>query len=131
MTDGQLPLRQCLHPEACTKDIKLPTYYWRFCDLRKEYSRYRSGDISQALIAINDAKKLQTLPPTTPLPNSISEMVTGAYCTSSKTLRFGYYWLLTANPFRLISGKTCLRFPIKVVSHNVCRHLVAGRCLSY
>nr|CAD7263609.1 unnamed protein product [Timema shepardi] len=25
VTDGQLPLRQCLHPEACTKNLELPT----------------------------------------------------------------------------------------------------------
>lgn len=40
VTDGQLPLRQCLHPEACRKDIELPFYYTTFHDLRKEVSRY-------------------------------------------------------------------------------------------
>ncbi|XP_045505455.1 RNA-binding protein fusilli isoform X1 [Colias croceus] len=39
VTDGQPPLRQCLHPEACSKDLSLPTYYARFHDLRKEYVR--------------------------------------------------------------------------------------------
>ncbi|CAH2237705.1 jg11381 [Pararge aegeria aegeria] len=39
VTDGQPPLRQCLHPEACSKDLNLPTYYARFHDLRKEYVR--------------------------------------------------------------------------------------------
>ncbi|XP_041975245.1 RNA-binding protein fusilli isoform X2 [Aricia agestis] len=39
VTDGQPPLRQCLHPEACGKDIMLPTYYARFHDLRKEFVR--------------------------------------------------------------------------------------------
>ncbi|CAH2057108.1 unnamed protein product, partial [Iphiclides podalirius] len=39
VTDGQPPLRQCLHPEACGKEINLPTYYARFHDLRKEYVR--------------------------------------------------------------------------------------------
>lgn len=77
VTDGQLPLRQSLHPEACTKDIKLPAYYWRFSDLRKEYVRHRSGDTSQALVALNEVKKLQTLAPTTPLPASINDMFTG------------------------------------------------------
>lgn len=77
VTDGQLPLRQSLHPEACTKDIKLPAYYWRFSDLRKEYVRHRSGDVSQALVALSEAKKLQTLAPTTPLPASINDMFTG------------------------------------------------------
>lgn len=40
VTDGQLPLRQCLHPEACRKDIELPFYYTTFHDLRKEVARY-------------------------------------------------------------------------------------------
>ncbi|CAB3229585.1 unnamed protein product [Arctia plantaginis] len=39
VTDGQPPLRQCLHPEACSKELSLPTYYARFHDLRKEYVR--------------------------------------------------------------------------------------------
>ncbi|XP_052741145.1 RNA-binding protein fusilli isoform X1 [Bicyclus anynana] len=39
VTDGQPPLRQCLHPEACSKELDLPTYYARFHDLRKEYVR--------------------------------------------------------------------------------------------
>lgn len=40
ITDGQLPLRQCLHPEACTKDLELPPYYCTFHDLRKEVTRF-------------------------------------------------------------------------------------------
>ena len=37
VTDGQLHLRQCLFPEAQRKNIKLPNYYYKFHDLRKEY----------------------------------------------------------------------------------------------
>lgn len=37
VTEGQLPLRQCVHPEASTKDIKLPEYYYSFFDLKKEF----------------------------------------------------------------------------------------------
>lgn len=40
VTDGQLPLRQCLNPEACRKDIDLPYYYSAFHDLRKEVARF-------------------------------------------------------------------------------------------
>lgn len=40
VTDGQLPLRQCLHPEACRKEIDLPSYYTAFHDLRKEVCRF-------------------------------------------------------------------------------------------
>ena len=37
VTDGQLHLRQCLHPEACSKSMELPHYYWAFHDLRKQF----------------------------------------------------------------------------------------------
>ncbi|XP_063218030.1 RNA-binding protein fusilli isoform X2 [Bacillus rossius redtenbacheri] len=40
VTDGQLPLRQCLHPEACSKGMELPTYYAVFNDLRKEFQAF-------------------------------------------------------------------------------------------
>ena len=48
VTDGQLPLRQCLHREACRKDMDLPYYYTMFHDLRKEVARYTNK--SEALI---------------------------------------------------------------------------------
>ncbi|XP_012276396.1 RNA-binding protein fusilli isoform X2 [Orussus abietinus] len=38
IVDGQAPLRQCLHPESCNKDIELPTHYTLFHDLRKEFA---------------------------------------------------------------------------------------------
>ncbi|XP_018574554.1 RNA-binding protein fusilli isoform X2 [Anoplophora glabripennis] len=51
ITDGQLPLRQCLHPEACRKDIDLPLYYSKFHDLRKEVARFtgKSDDPPQSV----------------------------------------------------------------------------------
>ncbi|KAL5286450.1 ESRP2 family protein [Megaselia abdita] len=75
ITDGQLPLRQCLHPESCSKDIELPQYYNKFSDLRKEFGRFKSGDYSRALVPLKDIKKLLQVP-TPSLPQSISEMVT-------------------------------------------------------
>lgn len=48
VVDGQAPMRQCLHPEACNKDIELPEHYNYFYDLRKDfvecYSSY--GELS-------------------------------------------------------------------------------------
>lgn len=50
VVDGQAPLRQCLHPEACNKDIELPNYYTLFHDLRKEFMTcYSSQDELSAL----------------------------------------------------------------------------------
>jgi hypothetical protein len=40
VTDGQLPLRQCLHPEACSKNIQLSEFYESFFDLRKEFCAF-------------------------------------------------------------------------------------------
>ena len=38
VVDGQLPIRQCLFPEATRKGITMPPYYYRFHDLRKEFA---------------------------------------------------------------------------------------------
>lgn len=47
ITDGQLHLRQVLHPEACTKGITLPSYFSSFYDLRKEFKKfYRNPSIN-------------------------------------------------------------------------------------
>lgn len=40
VTDGQLHLRQVLHPEAIKKGITLPPYCYRFFDVRKEFRKY-------------------------------------------------------------------------------------------
>lgn len=37
VVDGQASMRQCLHPEACNKDIELPEHYNYFHDLRKDF----------------------------------------------------------------------------------------------
>ncbi|XP_017077895.1 RNA-binding protein fusilli isoform X4 [Drosophila eugracilis] len=81
VTDGQLPLRQCLHREASAKDVELPTYYNRFSDLRKEFLRYKSGDLARALVPVKDVKKMLQAP-TQPMPQSIAEML-GELNTSS------------------------------------------------
>ncbi|XP_023947835.2 RNA-binding protein fusilli-like [Bicyclus anynana] len=60
VTDGQPPLRQCLHPEACSKNLDLPSYYARFHDLRKEYVR------AYTLRAINPNAKRAPPPPDHP-----------------------------------------------------------------
>ncbi|XP_016985349.1 RNA-binding protein fusilli isoform X4 [Drosophila rhopaloa] len=81
VTDGQLPLRQCLHREASAKDVELPAYYNRFSDLRKEFLRYKSGDLARALVPVKDVKKMLQAP-TLPMPQSIAEML-GELNTSS------------------------------------------------
>ncbi|XP_017040588.1 RNA-binding protein fusilli isoform X4 [Drosophila ficusphila] len=74
VTDGQLPLRQCLHREASAKDVELPAYYNRFSDLRKEFLRYKSGDLARALVPVKDVKKMLQAP-ALPMPQSIAEML--------------------------------------------------------
>lgn len=88
ITDGQLPLRQCLHPEACAKDIELPNYYCKFSDLRKEFVRYKSAGLSRALVPIKDVKNLSNMPPLPAQPSSISEMISG------KMIYYYYYLLI-------------------------------------
>lgn len=70
ITDGQLPLRQCLHPEACAKDIDLPAYYCRFIDLRKEFTRY---------ISFVKKNSNPNMPQSITQPASIAEMVKGSF----------------------------------------------------
>ncbi|KAK8382546.1 hypothetical protein O3P69_015425 [Scylla paramamosain] len=47
VTDGQLHLRQVLHPKALSRNFTLPDYYNSFYDLRKEFkSFYHSEDMA-------------------------------------------------------------------------------------
>lgn len=68
-----MPLRQCLHPEACAKDIELPNYFCKFSDLRKEFVRFKSMDASRAIIPLKDAPNM----PLQTQPMSIADMITG------------------------------------------------------
>lgn len=81
VTDGPLPLRQCLHPEACAKDIELPSYYCRYSDLKKEFVKCKSSttpDLSRALIPVKDVSKLPNMPmPTVSLSHCIADMIKG------------------------------------------------------
>ncbi|RZF48745.1 hypothetical protein LSTR_LSTR013829 [Laodelphax striatellus] len=54
ITDGQLPLRQCLHPEACTKNITLPDYYCSFYDLRKHFRHFYNVPEDQEFKSVKD-----------------------------------------------------------------------------
>ncbi|XP_077284388.1 epithelial splicing regulatory protein fusilli [Arctopsyche grandis] len=45
ITDGQLPFRQCLHPQACSRSIPLPSYFCRFHDLHKEFLKAYSCNL--------------------------------------------------------------------------------------
>lgn len=87
ITDGQLPLRQCLHPEACAKDIELPNYFCKFSDLRKEYVRFKSGDLSRALVAIKDVPNMPALPAQ---PTCIADMIAGNPFELSAIVFIGY-----------------------------------------
>lgn len=53
VTDGQYPLRQCLHPESCNKNIDLAPYYNAFHDLRKDFRGFYS-----APDAVNSIKEM-------------------------------------------------------------------------
>ncbi|XP_067628955.1 RNA-binding protein fusilli-like [Eurosta solidaginis] len=87
ITDGQLPLRQCMHREASTKDIWLPNYYNHFCDLRKEFLKFKSGDLSRALVPVRDIKKILQIP-AIQTPQSIGEMMKELNIPSSEEQEF-------------------------------------------
>ncbi|XP_037874125.1 RNA-binding protein fusilli isoform X2 [Bombyx mori] len=69
VTDGQPPLRQCLHPEACSKELVLPAYYARFHDLRKEYVR------AYTLRAVAPPRTQAPPPPPPDHPSSLLDML--------------------------------------------------------
>jgi epithelial splicing regulatory protein 1/2 len=87
VTDGQLPLRQCLHPESSAKDIHLPSYYWKFSDLKKEYPQTKP-DLSRALIPIADVMKLPNMPaPSAPTTiSSLADILSGELIFFSREL---------------------------------------------
>lgn len=54
VTDGQLHLRQVLHPKTQARNYILPDYYNSFYDLRKEFkSFYHSEDIASVPDMLN------------------------------------------------------------------------------
>ncbi|XP_064466470.1 epithelial splicing regulatory protein 2-like isoform X2 [Ornithodoros turicata] len=58
VTDGQLHLRQVLHPEATRKGHNLPESFNRFFDLRKEFSRFY-GRTTESLTEMLDFLSLE------------------------------------------------------------------------
>ena len=49
LTDGQAHLRQCVQHECCKKNISLPSYFYRFYDLRKEFRKFYKTDIVSSI----------------------------------------------------------------------------------
>lgn len=105
VTDGQLPLRQCLHPEAVTKDIHLPAYYWKFSDLKKDYAKTTSQDLLRPSNNTinnnnnntnnsnnNDVSKLPNLQPAShPAPIALAEMLNGELISGWSSLWHGFF----------------------------------------
>ncbi|XP_059471623.1 RNA-binding protein fusilli isoform X3 [Neocloeon triangulifer] len=60
IADGQLALRQCLHPEACSKNIQLAEFYESFYDLRKEFCAFYHAEEIHSIRAM--VEYLQMLP---------------------------------------------------------------------
>ncbi|XP_014616855.1 PREDICTED: RNA-binding protein fusilli isoform X1 [Polistes canadensis] len=65
IVDGQAPMRQCLHPEACKKDIELPSHYNVFHDLRKEFVGCYSSHGELATLGIQEMIQYFGLQPDT------------------------------------------------------------------
>ncbi|XP_058793021.1 RNA-binding protein fusilli isoform X2 [Phymastichus coffea] len=62
VVDGQAPLRQCLHPEACNKLVELPAHYTVFHDLRKEFSSCYSTNDELQLVSIQEMIQYYNIP---------------------------------------------------------------------
>ena len=59
LTDGQSHLRQCLHPESSTKNYNLPSYFYKFYDLRNEFKKFYKTDNIQNIKSMLDYLGLQ------------------------------------------------------------------------
>ncbi|EZA57241.1 RNA-binding protein fusilli [Ooceraea biroi] len=65
VVDGQAPMRQCLHPEACNKDIELPEHYNYFHDLRKDFVACYSSHGELSTLGVQEMLQYFGLPPDT------------------------------------------------------------------
>ncbi|XP_076374457.1 RNA-binding protein fusilli isoform X2 [Megalopta genalis] len=74
VVDGQAPLRQCLHPEACNKDIELPEHYNQFHDLRKEFVACYSTHGELSTFGIQEMLEYFGLPSDTENDYHVKEM---------------------------------------------------------
>ncbi|XP_012234976.2 RNA-binding protein fusilli isoform X3 [Linepithema humile] len=63
VVDGQAPMRQCLHPEACNKDIELPEHYNYFYDLRKDFVECYSSHGELSTLGVQEMLQYFGLPP--------------------------------------------------------------------
>lgn len=111
ITDGQLPLRQCLHPEACAKDIELPNYFCKFSDLRKEFCRFKSSDAWRSVVPMKD---LPNMPPMPVQPTSIADMIAGNY--TDLNIRFFKKKLVSTRP------TICSGFAVRMAIKNSFRY---------
>ncbi|XP_011865109.1 PREDICTED: RNA-binding protein fusilli [Vollenhovia emeryi] len=78
VVDGQAPMRQCLHPEACNKDIELPEHYNYFHDLRKDFVECYSSHGELSTLGVQEMLQYFGLPPDTDNDfhvNEIQDMV--------------------------------------------------------
>ncbi|KAL0125532.1 hypothetical protein PUN28_004564 [Cardiocondyla obscurior] len=58
-------MRQCLHPEACNKDIELPEHYNYFYDLRKDFVECYSSHGELSTLGVQEMLQYFGLPPDT------------------------------------------------------------------
>ncbi|XP_066594106.1 RNA-binding protein fusilli isoform X3 [Prorops nasuta] len=65
VVDGQAPIRQCLHPEAWSKNIELPEHYCVFHDLRKEFVSCYSSHGELSMLDIQEMLQYFGVPPDT------------------------------------------------------------------
>lgn len=62
VTDGQLHLRLCLHPEASRKNIALADYFYKFYDLRKEFKKFYKVAVVNCIKDMLDSVSLEQFP---------------------------------------------------------------------
>lgn len=83
ITDGQLHLRQVLHPEGVRKSISLPSFFSSFYDLRKEFTKFYT--LSTPMMTTQQSSLLCQALSSVPTTSHISPPFSTGNCTPSST----------------------------------------------
>lgn len=59
MCDGNLHLRQLLLPECVKKGIEIPSYFYSYYDLRKEFNKFYQNQLQSKEKSLNIVEMLQ------------------------------------------------------------------------
>uniref|UniRef100_A0A3P8RR79 Epithelial splicing regulatory protein 1 n=1 Tax=Amphiprion percula TaxID=161767 RepID=A0A3P8RR79_AMPPE len=117
-TDGQLHIRQVIHPEAASKNILVPDCFYSFFDLRKEFKKHFTTSDLKALNALVMAECILYIPVNTVILST--DALTCVFLTVLITI---FLYHMFSNPERVsekFESGTCSKME-KVCDNTVIR----------